>query len=93
MWSETPEHVKSVLNRFSRRNNIPLERLAEIQAIYQRQAAQLHREYEAKLAALRPQELLALHRFHDKLSESHEAPAQDPLAVVATSSEILRRPA
>lgn len=93
VWSETPEHVKSVLNRFSRRNNIPLERLADIQSIYQRQAAQLHREYEAKLAALRPQELLALHRFHDKLSESHEAPAQDPLAVVAASSEILRRPA
>jgi hypothetical protein len=85
--------VKSVLNRFSRRNNIPLERLAEIQAIYQRQAAQLHREYEAKLAALRPQELLALHRFHDNLGESREAPVQDPLTVVATSSEILRRPA
>jgi DNA-binding response OmpR family regulator len=93
VWSETPEHVKSVLNRFSRRNNIPLERLAEIQAIYQRQAAQLHREYEAKLAALRPQELLALHRFHDNLGESREAPVQDPLTVVATSSEILRRPA
>jgi len=77
VWSETPEHVKSVLNRFSRRNNIPLERLAEIQGIYQRQAAQIHREYETKLAAIRPQELLALHYFHDKLCEVREAPEME----------------
>jgi DNA-binding response OmpR family regulator len=93
VWSETPEHVKSVLNRFSRRNNIPLERLAEIQALYQRQAAQLHREYESKLAAMRPQELLALHRFHDKLCEVRDASDRDSIPAEREPSGMQHRPA
>jgi hypothetical protein len=85
--------VKSVLNRFSRRNNIPLERLAEIQALYQRQAAQLHREYESKLAAMRPQELLALHRFHDRLCEVRVASERDSMPAERETSEMQHRPA
>lgn len=68
VWSETPEQVKSCLNRFSRTHNLPLERLADVQADYHRQIAQLHQEYQAKVAALRPPELLALHRFHERQS-------------------------
>ena len=65
-WQETPEQVKSCLVRFSRTHNLSLDRLADLQVDYQRAIAQLHQEYQSKIAALRPPELLALHRFHER---------------------------
>jgi DNA-binding response OmpR family regulator len=65
-WQETPEQVKSCLKRFSRTHNVSLDRLADLQVDYQRAIAQLHQEYQARIAALRPPELLALHRFHER---------------------------
>lgn len=91
VWSETPEQVKSCLNRFSRNHNTSLERIAEEQAQYQRDMARLHQEYQSKLAALRPPVLLALHRFHER-----HALADGPVHAVATSAPrtgALRRPA
>jgi DNA-binding response OmpR family regulator len=92
VWSETPEQVKSCLNRFSRTHNLPLERLADVQADYQRQIAQLHQEYQAKVAALRPPELLALHRFHER----HATPPSRLKLVpsdLSAAPGILQRPA
>jgi DNA-binding response OmpR family regulator len=65
-WQETPEQVKSCLKRFSRTHNVSLDRLSDLQVDYQRAIAQLHQEYQARIAALRPPELLALHRFHER---------------------------
>ncbi|MCU0692675.1 MAG: response regulator [Polyangiaceae bacterium] len=65
-WQETPEQVKSCLVRFSRTHNLSLDRLADLQVEYQRAIAQVNQEYQAKIAALRPPELLALHRFHER---------------------------
>jgi CheY-like chemotaxis protein len=69
-WQETPEQVKSCLIRFSRTHNLSLDRLADLQVDYQRAIAQLHQEYQARIAALRPPELLALHRFHERQARS-----------------------
>jgi hypothetical protein len=92
VWSETPEQVKSCLNRFSRTHNLSLERLAEVQADYQRQIALLHQEYQAKIAALRPPELLALHRFHERHANVPGTLKLVPTDAVASPS-ILPRPA
>jgi DNA-binding response OmpR family regulator len=91
VWSETPEQVKSCLNRFSRSHNVSLEQLADAQATYQRQIAELHREYREKAAALRPRELTALHLFHERQQQNDV-----PLRVVPdenTRTGFLRRPA
>lgn len=90
VWAETPEQVKSCLNRFSRNHNTSLEKIAEEQAQYQREMARLHQEYQTKLAALRPPVLLALHRFHERQA------ATSPMHSAAMSSSptnLLRMPA
>ena len=91
-WQETPEQVKSCLKRFSRAHNLSLDRLADLQVDYQRAIAQLHQEYQARIAALRPPELLALHRFHERqvraagsLSLVPNAPFRQPAAGQAPS--------
>jgi DNA-binding response OmpR family regulator len=80
-WQETPEQVKACLVRFSRTHNLSLERLADLQVDYQRAIAQLHQEYQAKIAALRPPELLALHRFHERQGRTSSSVSLVPNAV------------
>jgi DNA-binding response OmpR family regulator len=86
-FNTTPEQMKSILNRFSRRNNLSLDALAEMVEYFETRDAQLRSEYERRRKDILPPMLQSLMQFAAR--ELRVAPpVVDPAAPGPTPAQL-----